>query len=803
MSNRDTIQEYIDLWAYNRNEDEIPIPLSPIPPPPPPKDSIYIRSSKPENFKQSHYNEDDDEDMIPVTLDLSEPFFPDVLHQLQGAFASSEEDLNSPSSVYSNAFSANADYTTIARSNPFDSPEIDNESPFTSYSTFSSESLQYLAELSTTPPPGKKSRNTSPQPSPKTKNFEIPKTGFPEARKVPVLPPPSPRPSPKTKFFETPKTGPPAVRKAMLPSTPRPARRNNSVEVPKTEYPEMRKATMTPPPKLEGYSRNPRMVSPAKVPNKVFYENPRRPPPPANLEVEFGRPGIPLMGATMLQKSLPNRSVAPRPVTPNPVAPSRPVTPFRPGTPTGNRGLPDVPAVNFKVAKMLGLDLPVGAGGGGGGGPGISMPSPGKKREFSRPTTPSSDSHTRKDSLQARLTENLINTRRPSGSGSVYDASFDASCIYKALRKAKKIDPVLLSSTVLIVAAEPYKLPLLRRKYRELYSDNIFEAINTQVSGNKYKITLSRLLAGPHGSEAQWFNGTHGKKRDSSGQQLDDKIVAEALFGKEREEISGIKKWFFEENGMELEKVIEEVYLGRQFHHTYTPPYTAAPVDNPSAAFGKAIMKILTTDRESEPPFEKMTLQQQLDRDTRMMQDIEDAYKLERRMVGNLVGGQKHLDHQFVTDMLITRPLEYLKDLCIQFEDRHGEELVYLLEKHLKNNHNKNLAPELPSNLAYALHHTLSCVISKPNHTAKLLDETMKSLGLSNENRLIARTVRMWFDIDPGNSANVRHSYQEKYVKNLEDKVSKVTGKGAWGELMKGIIQGRRVDLGLKGDGRK
>jgi hypothetical protein len=188
--------------------------------------------------------------------------------------------------------------------------------------------------------------------------------------------------------------------------------------------------------------------------------------------------------------------------------------------------------------------------------------------------------------------------------------------------------------------------------------------IKSETTGN-YRLALTRLIGGPHEAEAQWLN-----KSDSSF-FMDDKLVAEALFGKSSVDVKLIMFHFEQATGVPLQKALEDLYLS----HSYTTTSYNQDATGTTGAFGRACIRTLKADREVETVegLSAMNSDRALERDSRIMLDIEDLYKTERG-----TGGPKYLNQVLLLELIMTKSDLYLAELCRKFYERHGKQLTEL-----------------------------------------------------------------------------------------------------------------------------
>lgn len=301
----------------------------------------------------------------------------------------------------------------------------------------------------------------------------------------------------------------------------------------------------------------------------------------------------------------------------------------------------------------------------------------------------------------------------------------DATSIWTALKRSKKPDYNLLTTVIVTVSHMPFKLPILRQKYKALYGEDVKATVKSETSG-PYRIALLRLIVGPYESEADWLN-SYGKKdgkSDVSFLPMDDKMIAEAVFGKQPDELEQMKTAFAISNpGVSLESVVEDLYLGSA-QHSVGPSYGAImeAASSPNLAFGKAVLRVLRADREYETAktISLMNADQHLTREAKLMGDVEDLFRSEKRPggPGSMV---KYLDQKLLLELVLKKSDIYLRDLCTRFRERHVRELVDVISSR-----DKVLVGStgvLPNNLVmfpYSIPHefTISNYYKNLRHTA-------------------------------------------------------------------------------------
>jgi hypothetical protein len=388
--------------------------------------------------------------------------------------------------------------------------------------------------------------------------------------------------------------------------------------------------------------------------------------------------------------------------------------------------------------------------------------------------------------------------RRPPPPQSPYDATPDAARIRKCLKMTKKLDTELLSATLVSVSQEPYrKLEACQQKYCELYGADMVSAVREQTSG-QYRLLLTRLMAGPHASEAQAL------KQSEASYFMDDKLVAEALFGRDPEDIKHIKYNFELAHGITLRKALEDLYL------TNTQPSGSVfDAAGPSAEFGRACIRTLLADREVETVEMLATMDGNslMRREQSLISDVEELYKNRH---GNRRGTNKYLDLDMLLEMVMRRSHLYLAELCRRFQERHGKQLPELVlakdRASMLPGSYYPVALVCPAHCAYAecLANTVSAqgyavafvlkgAMNKPQRDAKLLEDCMKGIG-TNDTRLVARIIRVHYDPDPRHMLFVKEVYQQRYGRTLADRMKRDT-KGAYRHLLLKLVEGR-TDLG-------
>ncbi|KAI5819825.1 hypothetical protein BZA77DRAFT_144276 [Pyronema omphalodes] len=350
-----------------------------------------------------------------------------------------------------------------------------------------------------------------------------------------------------------------------------------------------------------------------------------------------------------------------------------------------------------------------------------------------------------------------------------YDPTFDATRLWKALKKGRKTDTNLLSDILLTASHEPIKLTLIKQKYHHLYSEDLEKDIRSETSGH-YRTLLSRLIAGPIEAEA------HALNKNDSTYFMDEKLISETLFGKTEEELEGIKKHFEQIHGLSLKTVLNNLYLFCPVSAGLV--YSAAGT---AGAFGKACLDAIDVKRDTETiaTLAMMDGEKMKERDKQMSKDVQNLYRVKE--------GRKILNLTLLLQLVITRSDLYLGELARRFHEVHGKELPDLVTA--KEKSRMVHGSYYPPSVAYAVLHALQGAINKPARDAKLLEDAMKGLG-TRDARLIARIIRIHFDNDPRHMDYVREVYQQKYNRNLKDRIKDNT-RGPYRDLLLKMIQGR------------
>lgn len=287
--------------------------------------------------------------------------------------------------------------------------------------------------------------------------------------------------------------------------------------------------------------------------------------------------------------------------------------------------------------------------------------------------------HLRSESCQTWNTTHAsyASTRVSSGFfRKAYDPTLDATCVYRALKESKKVDTDLLTQTLISVSYDPYSLLELRAKYGDIYGTDMVRDIRAGTSGH-YRLAISRLVVGPHEAEAMWLN-----KSDSSF-FMDDKLVAEALFGKTPDEIRAIKAHFEHSTGYPLHKALEDMYDGA----------TAESGGGPGGQFGRACLRILKAERQSET-VEELGMKngdELLAREADLLVNVEDLYAGEQR------NSNKTLNHNLLLELVLSKSDLYLAELCWKFHERHGKQLTELAAA--RDRPRAGSGPAFPANL--------------------------------------------------------------------------------------------------------
>jgi hypothetical protein len=323
-----------------------------------------------------------------------------------------------------------------------------------------------------------------------------------------------------------------------------------------------------------------------------------------------------------------------------------------PSSITGADGKP----VSLKAAKMLGLDR-------------VNQPS--TKRFTSQPLgiyipdvpdQKARDGNRRQSFHSQRST---TGSAKPADSSSPpYDATLDAARVWTALKKPRKPDTDMLNEAMVSAAQDQYKMEHLKYKYRELYSDSIASDIRLVTSGH-YSQLLTRLLAGSHKAEAESLH-----KNDTT-RHMDDKLLAEAIFGKSTADLRLIEHYFLELHCIPLQTAIENLYLGSPGANTTTTADSSGPAS--SSAFGLACLCALRTEREEETAQTLASLEpdQVIARDYTLQLAVADLYRSDYRR-----GQHRYLNHALLLDLVITKSDVYLAELCHRFRECYKRELV-------------------------------------------------------------------------------------------------------------------------------
>jgi hypothetical protein len=242
-----------------------------------------------------------------------------------------------------------------------------------------------------------------------------------------------------------------------------------------------------------------------------------------------------------------------------------------------------------------------------------------------------------------------------------YDPTFDATRLWKALKKGRKTDTNLLSDILLTASHEPIKLTLIKQKYHHLYSEDLEKDIRSETSGH-YRTLLGRLIAGPIEAEA------HALNKNDSTYFMDEKLISETLFGKTEEELEGIKKHFEQIHGLSLKTVLNNLYLFCPVSAGLV--YSAAGT---AGAFGKACLDAIDIKRDTETiaTLAMMDGEKMKERDKQMSKDVEDLYRTKE--------GRKILNLTLLLELVITRSDLYLGELARRFHEIHGKELQDLV----------------------------------------------------------------------------------------------------------------------------
>lgn len=246
-----------------------------------------------------------------------------------------------------------------------------------------------------------------------------------------------------------------------------------------------------------------------------------------------------------------------------------------------------------------------------------------------------------------------------------YDATKDAKAIWDALYSDRKIDEDALSSTLVsLTRGSRAKLPRCKKAYQQLFGEAMSVDVRAETTLH-YRTTLTRLIAGPHEAEAQAL------KQNESTFFMDDKMVAEALFGKTPEEIRGIKYHFEALHGIPLQKALQDLYLSNT-----EPSGSVFDTAGPSSSFGRACIRALRADRQVETleSLAGLSEERMMKREQRLTSDVENLYRADPQRRGS----NKYLNQDLLLELVMRRSDLYLGELCRMFQERHGIQLAEL-----------------------------------------------------------------------------------------------------------------------------
>ena len=268
-----------------------------------------------------------------------------------------------------------------------------------------------------------------------------------------------------------------------------------------------------------------------------------------------------------------------------------------------------------------------------------------------------------------------------------YDAALDAQRLWKALNKSKrKPDTGLLSTIVVAASRQQWKLCLLKQKYRELYGQDVAADVRAATSSGNYRTALTRLLAGPREAEALALN-------NDSAFFLDEKLMAEALFGKGPRDVQEIRLHFERLHGLPLSTVLENLSL-------FSGPVSAGLVfaaAGPANSFSRACLQALKVQRDVETveSLAAMDAERLRQRNRRLARDGERLYHQDHAATstgstdsgggssssssgGGGSSGAKHLNQEALLEIVLQRSDLYLAELCRSFYESHGKQLPEL-----------------------------------------------------------------------------------------------------------------------------
>lgn len=231
---------------------------------------------------------------------------------------------------------------------------------------------------------------------------------------------------------------------------------------------------------------------------------------------------------------------------------------------------------------------------------------------------------------------------------SSYDPTLDAVALHESFLalNSKRPSPALLNKTIMALSRRPEVIPLVKHRFKTLYSHDLTTILRTSTSGN-HRLLIMRLLAGPSRYDAEWLTAYCRHPNLPA----DDKIVAETLFGKPPAELERLKATFSALNG------------GQKLRDALAKRYGPAP-----SAFGRAAVRILSGYRGAGE--EAALPPGGLEREAAILAHVEDLYRSADRT------GNKYLDQGLLVELVLRRSDAYLRGLCKRFAERHARELV-------------------------------------------------------------------------------------------------------------------------------
>lgn len=244
----------------------------------------------------------------------------------------------------------------------------------------------------------------------------------------------------------------------------------------------------------------------------------------------------------------------------------------------------------------------------------------------------------------------------------VSTATLDAAWIWNALNGEQTPDIILLNSRIVEISSELNRMVRMRERYLELYDVDVLAEVQARTHGF-HRTSILCLIEGPHETDARLFD------RNDLGFLRDEKLMAEALFAKEPNEIHSLIAHFFRIHGYSLRSAIEGIFeppAARIFSADSTVHAGR------SGAFGRACIRALSADREVETPetVDSMTPTEMLIREHQLADDVEQLYRMD------LVLRCRVLDHHLLLELVMTRSDIYLEELCRLFSKQYGMKLT-------------------------------------------------------------------------------------------------------------------------------